>query len=66
MTTHTDRQYEEELNQLRGRILEMGGLVEKQIDDAVRALTTQDRALAEATIPKDHEVNRLDVEIDEL
>ena len=66
MTVHTDRQYEEELRELRGYILEMGGLVEKQIDDAVRALTTQDRALAEATIPKDHEVNRLDVEIDEL
>ena len=28
MTTHTDRQYEEELNLLRSRILEMGGLVE--------------------------------------
>jgi phosphate transport system protein len=66
MTVHTDRQYEEELRELRSFILEMGGLVEKQIADAVRALTTKDRALAEATIPKDHAVNRLDVEIDEL
>jgi phosphate transport system protein len=66
MTMHTDRQYEEELKELRRFILEMGGLVEKQIADAVRALTTKDRALAEATIPKDHAVNRLDVEIDEL
>ena len=66
MTFHTDRQYEGELTELRHRILEMGGLVEKQIGDAVRALTTKDRALAVETIPKDHAVNRLDVEIDEL
>ncbi len=66
MPIHTDRQFEEELNELRQRILEMGGLVEKQIADAVRALTSRDRTLAEATIRKDHTVNRYDVEIDEL
>jgi phosphate transport system protein len=66
MSLHTDKQYEEELTGLRQRVLEMGGMVEKQIADAVRALTSGDRALAEATIPKDHAVNRLDVEIDEL
>ena len=66
MTTHTDRQYEEELQDLRRRILEMGGLVEKQIANAVRALITRDRALAEETISKDHAVNRYDVDIDEL
>src|SRR3954452_22909820 len=66
MTVNTDRQYEEELQELRRLVLEMGGLVEKQIADAIRALTTKDRVLAEATIPKDHAVNRLDVEIDEL
>ena len=35
---HTDRQYEEELQQLRAKILEMGGLVEKQISDAMTSL----------------------------
>lgn len=66
MAIHTDRQYEEELSGLRQRILEMGGLVEKQIANAVRALVGRDTALAEETIRKDHTVNRLDVEIDEL
>jgi phosphate transport system protein len=66
MTAHIDRQYEEELSDLRRRILEMGGLVERQIADAVKALVGKDAALAEATIRKDHAVNRLDVEIDEL
>jgi len=66
MTVHTDRQYEEELVDLRQRILTMGGLVEKQIANAVQALVTRDRTLAEATIGKDHEVNALDVAIDDL
>jgi phosphate transport system protein len=66
VTAHIDRQYEEELAELRHRILEMGGLVERQIADAVQALIGNDATLAEATVRKDHAVNRLDVEIDEL
>lgn len=66
MTTHTDRQYEEELASLREHILTMGGLVEKQITNAIRALVDRDQAVAQATVAKDTEVNRLDVEIDEL
>jgi phosphate transport system protein len=66
MTTHTDRQYEEELSDLRQNILTMGGLVEKQISKAIDALVNRDRALAETTIEKDAEVNALDVAIDDL
>jgi len=66
MTVHTNRQYEEELSELRQQILTMGGLVEKQIANAIQALVTRDRALAEVTIRKDHAVNALDVGIDEL
>ena len=66
MTVHTNRQYEEELSELRQQILTMGGLVEKQIANAIQALVTRDRALAEVTIQKDHEVNALEVGIDEL
>jgi phosphate transport system protein len=66
MTTHTDRQYEEELSDLRQNILTMGGLVEKQISKAIDALVHRDRALAETTIDTDAEVNALDVAIDDL
>lgn len=66
MATHTDRQYEEELNDLRQNILTMGGLVEKQIGNAVDALVNRDLPLAEATITKDADVNALDVGIDDL
>jgi phosphate transport system protein len=44
----------------------MGGLVEKQIANATEALVQRDDQLARATIERDHTVNRLDVEIDDL
>jgi phosphate transport system protein len=66
MPRHTDKTYEEELAQLRAYVLEMGGLVEEQIEHAVRSLTDRNEVLARQTIERDHTVNRLDVEIDEL
>jgi phosphate transport system protein len=65
MALHTDRRYEEDLAHLRQLILEMGGLVERQISDAMQALESADQSLAEATIERDHQVNRYDVNIDE-
>jgi phosphate transport system protein len=65
MAQHTDRRYEEDLVRLRQSILEMGGLVERQIHDAITALARFDKNLAEVTIERDHEVNRYDVDIDE-
>src|SRR5215831_4138546 len=62
---HTDRQYEEELQQLRAKILEMGGLVEKQIRDAMTALVTRNSPQAQEVIARDHTVNYLDVATDE-
>jgi phosphate transport system protein len=65
MPLHTDRQYEEELQQLRARVLEMGGLVEKQIDEAMTSLVDRNSELAREVIGRDHTVNYLDVAIDE-
>lgn len=63
---HTDKRYEEELTRLREEILYMGGMVEDQIQKAIKSLVYRDSKLAEVIIERDHEVNRLDVEIDEL
>lgn len=63
---HTDKRYEEELKKLREDILYMGGLVEDQIQKAVNSLVNRDSPLAEVIIERDHEVNRLDVDIDDL
>ena len=65
MPLHTDRQYEEDLQQLRARVLEMGGLVEKQIGDAMTSMADRNSALAREVIGRDHTVNYLDVAIDE-
>jgi len=66
MPVHTDREFESHLGHLRSSVLEMGGLVEDQIGLAVRALTERDDALAQRVVERDHTVNRLDVEIDDL
>jgi len=62
---HTDKRYEEELKKLREEILYMGGMVEDQIQKAIKSLVDRDSNLAEVIIERDHEVNRLDVEIDD-
>jgi phosphate transport system protein len=66
MPQHTDRGFENQLQQLRNAILEMGGLVEDQIAQAVRALVDRNATLAKTIIQRDHTVNRHDVEIDDL
>jgi phosphate transport system protein len=65
-TEHTDKKYDEELKKLRDEILYMGGLIEDQIQKAVKSLVDRDSDLAQLIIERDHEVNRLDVEIDEV
>jgi len=62
--THIDRTYEAELNSLRERLLEMGGLVEAAIDGSVRAIVERDAALADQVIRKDKSINRMEVDID--
>ena len=64
--THTDKKYEEDLKKLREEILYMGGLIEDQIQKAVKSLVDRDSDLADIIIERDHEVNRLDVDIDDL
>ncbi|HVC44721.1 MAG TPA: phosphate signaling complex protein PhoU [Candidatus Binataceae bacterium] len=62
---HTNRQYEEELRGLRAGLLKMGGLVERQIDEAIDALVNRNTGQARATVERDVEVNRMDTEMDE-
>lgn len=63
---HTDKVYEAELSELRDRLLDMGGKVEAAIAGSVRALIERDAALAEKVISGDREVNRAEVEVDEM
>jgi len=62
---HISRQYNEELEDIRTKVMEMGGLVEQQLVNAVKALEEDDSELAETVIATDYQVNSLEVEIDE-
>ncbi len=65
MTEHTYKQFDVELEAVRARVLEMGGLVEEQINKAIDALVEGDVKLAEEVIATDHLVNSLEVGTDE-
>lgn len=57
--------FDEELLHLKELILKMGALVENAIRDCIRSLVERDSELARKVIERDHQVNALDVQIDE-
>jgi phosphate transport system protein len=65
MNEHIAKQFDIDLTNIHTKVLQMGGLVEKQIVDAMAALEHGDLALADRVIDQDHDVNRHEVELDE-
>jgi phosphate transport system protein len=63
---HTDRLYEGELRKIREMILMMGAKVEEMLSQAMRALVERDSELAERTLYIDRQINRLEIEVDDL
>jgi len=66
LNKHTSKHYEQELRNLREKLLLMGSLVEEMIAKGATALTTRDTALAQTTMKIDRRINRLECEVDEL
>ena len=62
---HTYKQFDADLEAVRARVLEMGGLVEDQVNKAIEALVNQNVKLAEEVIANDVLVNALEVSSDE-
>ena len=62
---HISRQFNHELEELKTHLMAMGGLVEKQVQDAVRALLDGDSALAERVVDNDRAVNDMQIKIDD-
>ena len=58
------RHFQEELEALQGRLLEMGGLAEERVSAAVQSLVTRDIAAIERVLYGDEPINALHVEID--
>jgi phosphate transport system protein len=57
--------FQDELNDLKVKILKMGSLVEEAIGKAVQALVERDSTLAQKVIDNDDRINTFDVEVDE-
>lgn len=65
LTHHISRRYNKDLEDLRNHVLEMGGLVEAQLTDAINALVGGDSELGLKVAHDDYKVNRFEVSIDE-
>ena len=59
------RHFQEELEALQGRLLEMGGLAEERVRAAVQGLAARDLAAIDKVLRGDEPVNRLHIEVDE-
>ena len=62
---HTVRSYDDDMDELTGKIIQMGGIAEQQVAMAVQALVERDVALAEKVIEGDKRVDALEEEIDQ-
>jgi phosphate transport system protein len=62
---HYSQQFNAELEDIRSRVLAMGGLVERQLEMAIDALNRGESATAEVVVSNDYKVNACDVDIDE-
>ncbi len=63
---HTIKRFDEEMVELKEHVLSMGGLVERAVGHAVRAMIEQDEKLALKTIERDRAINALEVQCDEM
>ncbi len=62
---HISKQFDAELEAIRANVLQMGGLVERQIKHAIDSLVSGDVAMMTRVIEDDHRVNAMEVKIDE-
>ena len=62
---HYMKQFDEELEEIRTRLMEMGGKVEQQLQNAIRAIGEADSKLAEEVIKEEQLVDNMEVDIDE-
>jgi len=62
---HISSQFDNELEEIRSRMLHMGGLVEEQLADAMKGYANADQRLLESVRSKEEAVNHLEVELDD-
>jgi phosphate transport system protein len=65
LSGHISKRFDSELEDIRNRVLEMGGLVETQVNNGIKALLESDSKIAQEVADTDYKVNKLEVDIDE-
>jgi phosphate transport system protein len=64
-THHISQQFNNELNEIKTHLMEMGGMVEHQVNQAIHALIDADSEKAQLVCDSDHKINSMEVSIDE-
>jgi phosphate transport system protein len=64
MDKHISSQFDAELNSISTRVLEMGGMVERQIQWGVQAILEEDAELADKVLDVENEINRIELGVD--
>ena len=62
---HISRSFNEDLERVRNSVLNMGGMVEEQLDRALKALKDADSELGLQVAADDVKINQMEVSIDE-
>ena len=62
---HISEKFNVELEEIKNHLLEMGAKVEQQLTSAIEALVKRDTGEAEAIVSRDHEVNQMEMKIDD-
>lgn len=65
LTQHISQRFNDELEEVRSQVMKMGGLVEKQVNDGLKALLKSKAHLGEMVASSDYKVNTMEVDIDE-
>ncbi len=65
MSEHISKRYDHELEGVRTGLLQMGGLIEQQIEHAMRGVIERDLPTLEEVIANDKKVNAMEVELDD-
>lgn len=65
MTEHTTKQFDVDIDQIRGELLRMGGVVQSMVRDAMLVVANGDVAALERVRDNEKQVNKFEVEIDE-
>ena len=63
---HTSKHYEQQLRELKDKLLLMSHNAEQMISDSIRSLVERRPSLAEDVIQRDDELDKLEIAIDNL